>query len=102
MAMSFAAALRASLAILGAAIELTGAAAAAADTKVDLELVLAVDVSGSMDIDDLIVQRDGYAAAFRHPDVVSAIRSGPLQSIAATYVECAGPDHQVTVLPWTL
>lgn len=98
--MSFAATLRGSLAILGAAIELTGAVAA--DTKVDLELVLAVDVSRSMDIDELIVQRDGYAAAFRHPDVVSAIRSGPLQSIAVTYVEWAGPDHQVTVLPWTL
>jgi Protein of unknown function (DUF1194) len=59
-------------------------------------------VSRSMDMDELVVQRDGYAAAFRHPDVISAITSGPLQSIAVTYVEWAGPDHQVTVLPWTL
>ena len=48
------------------------------------------------------IQRDGYAAAFRHPDVISAIRSGPLQSIAVTYVEWAGPEHQVVVLPWTI
>ena len=99
--MSFAAALRGSLVILGAAVEIMGAATAA-EIRVDLELVLAVDVSRSMDLDELGVQRDGYAAAFRHPDVISAIRSGPLQSIAVTYVEWAGPDHQVIVLPWTL
>jgi uncharacterized protein DUF1194 len=77
-------------------------AAPAAESKVDLELVLAVDVSRSMDVDELSIQRDGYAAAFRHPEVISAITSGPLQSIAVTYVEWAGPQHQVTVLPWTL
>ena len=84
-----------------AAIEPIGAVAAA-EVRVDLELVLAVDVSRSMDMDELGIQRDGYAAAFRHPDVISAIRSGPLQSIAVTYVEWAGPEHQVVVLPWTI
>jgi hypothetical protein len=73
-----------------------------AETEVDLELVLAVDVSRSMDFDELRLQRDGYIAAFRHPDVLQAIRSGPLGRIALTYVEWAGPDSQSAVIPWTL
>jgi hypothetical protein len=76
--------------------------AAVAQIEVDLELVLAVDVSRSMDFDELDVQRDGYVAAFRHPDVVAAIRSGPLGRIAVTYVEWAGPQSQATAVPWTL
>jgi hypothetical protein len=76
--------------------------AALAQTEVDLELVLAVDVSGSMDTDEQEVQRKGYVAAFRHPEVISAIRSGPLGRIAVTYVEWAGPQNQATVIPWTL
>jgi hypothetical protein len=95
----FCAALSRTLVMAFAAIGFIGTAAA--ETRVDLELVLAVDVSRSMDADELNVQRDGYAAAFRHPDVIAAIRSGPLQSIAVTYVEWAGPEHQVVVLPWT-
>ena len=73
-----------------------------AETEVDLELVLAVDVSRSMDVDELRFQRDGYVAAFRHPDVLEAIRSGPLGRIAVTYVEWAGPENQSTRLPWML
>lgn len=76
--------------------------AAFAETEVDLELVLAVDVSRSMDLDELDVQREGYVAAFQHPDVVAAIRSGPLGRIAVAYVEWAGPQSQTIVVPWTL
>ena len=47
------------------------------------ELVLAVDISYSMDFDELKLQRDGYVAAFRHPHVLAAIRSGPAGAIAA-------------------
>jgi hypothetical protein len=86
--------------LLAASIALANVALA--QTEVDLELVLAVDVSGSMDIDELEVQREGYVAAFRHPEVISAIRSGPLGRIAVTYVEWAGPQNQATVIPWTL
>jgi hypothetical protein len=75
---------------------------AVAETEVDLELVLAVDVSRSMDIDELDVQREGYVAAFNHPDVISAIKSGPLGRIAVAYVEWAGPQSQATVIPWTV
>jgi hypothetical protein len=76
-------------------------AAAQADS-VDLQLVLAVDVSRSMDFEEQELQRDGYAAAFRHPEVLAAIASGPLGRIAVTYVEWAGPDIQAVVVPWTI
>jgi hypothetical protein len=84
------------------AASFTFANAAWAQTEVDLELVLAVDVSRSMDVDELEIQREGYVAAFRHPEVISAIRSGPLGRIAVAYVEWAGPQSQATVIPWTL
>jgi hypothetical protein len=70
--------------------------------EVDLELVLAVDVSGSMDDEEHAVQRAGYVAAIRHPDFVRAIASGAYQRIALTYVEWAGPSLQATVMPWRL
>lgn len=75
---------------------------ATADTQVDLELVLAVDVSLSMDMDEQRLQRDGYVAAFRDPEVWNAIQAGAAGRIAVTYVEWAGQLTQQTVLPWTL
>ncbi len=75
---------------------------AAGPVAVDLELVLAVDVSRSMDADELALQRQGYAGAFRHPEVIQAIASGALGRIAVTYVEWAGPSFQVVTVPWTL
>ena len=69
---------------------------------VDLELVLAVDVSHSMSGAELVQQRNGYVAAFRHPEVLSAIRSGELGRIAVAYVEWAGPLEQRVVVPWTI
>lgn len=76
--------------------------AARADTTVDLELVLAVDVSLSMDLEEQRLQRDGYIAALRDPQVISAIQSGLHGKIAISYVEWAGPFSQSTVLPWTV
>lgn len=75
---------------------------AAAEVMVDLELVLAVDVSLSMDLEEQRLQRDGYVAALRDPQVLSAIRSGQHGRIAITYFEWAGPLSQSTVLPWTI
>lgn len=69
---------------------------------VDLELVLAVDVSLSMDLDEQRLQRDGYVSAFRDPQIWDAIRTGGTGRIAVTYIEWAGPNSQSTVLPWTL
>ncbi|WP_246737334.1 DUF1194 domain-containing protein [Nordella sp. HKS 07] len=74
----------------------------AADTQVDLELVLAVDVSRSMDADEQALQRNGYIQAFRHQEVIDALSSGPYGRIAVSYVEWAGPSFQQTIVPWML
>lgn len=76
--------------------------AAAANMPVDLELVLAVDVSGSMDDDEHQLQKQGYIDAFRHPDLIRAIKSGSHGRIAVTYIEWGGPDDQVIVVPWQI
>ena len=76
--------------------------ALAQETEVDLELVLAVDVSRSMDPGEQDLQKQGYMAALQHPEVLAAIRSGFLGRIAVTYVEWAGPASQATIAPWTL
>jgi len=73
-----------------------------AETPVDLELVLAVDVSLSMDIEEQALQRGGYIAAFRDPLIHKAIKSGPGGRIAVIYIEWAGPPSQQVVIPWTL
>ncbi|WP_349437632.1 DUF1194 domain-containing protein [Pararhizobium sp. A13] len=67
---------------------------------VDLELVIAVDVSYSMEIDEQRIQREGYVNAFRRPEIVRALRRGPLGRIAVTYIEWGG--SAVQVVPWTL
>jgi hypothetical protein len=76
---------------------------AAQDAKetVDLTLVLAVDASGSVNQYRFELQRDGYVAAFRHPQVISAITSGPNGAIAVTVMQWTGPSQQVQVVPWT-
>ncbi len=77
-------------------------APALAQRGVDLELVLAVDASGSVNQERFELQRDGYAAAFRHPRVIAAIRSGPAQAIAVTMFQWTGPSLQRPVIPWTI
>ena len=76
--------------------------ARAQEVDVDLELVLAVDVSRSMDRSEQELQKDGYVAAVQHPEVIAAIRAGFLGRIAVTYVEWAGPTAQAVIMPWTL
>jgi Protein of unknown function (DUF1194) len=75
--------------------------AAAAQTAVDLQLVLAVDASGSVDQVRFELQKRGYVAAFRHARVVQAVRSGPNRAIAVTMVQWTGPALQVQVVGWT-
>lgn len=74
----------------------------AQDLPVDLELVLAVDVSGSIDEVEARLQRQGYVMALSHPRVIEAIRSGGYGRIAVTYVEWANGGYQRTVAEWTL
>jgi Protein of unknown function (DUF1194) len=75
---------------------------ACAQTRVDVELVLAVDISLSMDWDELRLQRGGYAAALRDPELHKLIARGPRQRIAVTYFEWAGTSVQKVIAPWTL
>jgi hypothetical protein len=70
--------------------------------QVDLELVLAVDVSQSMDYDEHTLQRMGYVDAFRHKDVINAIMSGPRGRIAVTVMEWAGDWDPIDIIPWTI
>ena len=70
-------------------------------THVDLQLVLAVDASGSVDQARFDLQKQGYAAAFRSRQVLNAIRSGPSRAISVTMVQWTGPALQVQVVPWT-
>ncbi len=73
----------------------------AQERPVDLELALAVDVSGSIDHVEAILQREGYIAAFRHPDVIRAIEHGMLGRIAVGYYEWAGYGHMRVIAGWT-
>ena len=84
------------------ALTLVFAGTALAQFLVDLELVLAVDVSLSMDLDEQRLQREGYISAFRDGEVQKAIASGPHGRIAVTYMEWAGPSVQNVVVPWTV
>lgn len=80
----------------------TAVPALAEPLAVDLELILAVDVSWSMDLDEQAFQRAGYVAAMRDPAVIDAIVGGGWGRIAVTYVEWAGFGLQTVVVPWTL
>ena len=73
-----------------------------AQTEVDLELILAADVSGSMDEAEAALQRKGYLEALVNPRVIRAIQSGPHRRIALTYLEWAGPHWQKQLVGWTM
>ena len=79
-----------------------GGAARETGEPVDVELVLAVDVSWSMDRGEQEIQRNGYVAAFRNPEVQQVIMRGNYGKVAVTFVEWAGSFTQSVVLPWTL
>ncbi len=74
----------------------------AAAEAVDLELVLAVDISRSVNAEEAELQRQGYIAALGDPHVIRAITSGGLGRIALVYVEWAGFDYYRTVVDWTV
>lgn len=69
---------------------------------VDVELVLAVDVSYSMDLDELALQREGYAQAIVSKDFLQTLKTGPHGRIAVTYFEWAAASDQKVVLSWQL
>jgi len=75
---------------------------ACAGQRVDVKLVLAVDVSGSIDSEEYQMQHEGYAGAFESKSVLEAIQSGQNQAIAVTFVEWSGFGHQKQMVGWTL
>ena len=89
------------LALLGGALcsPLTSQAIAAPE-KVDLELVLATDVSRSIDQEEAALQRDGTAAAFRSPEVIKAIQAGNLGKIAVAYIDWSVDGLNRVVIDW--
>ena len=87
--------------LLLAALALAPVRASAAD-KVDLLLVLAADVSRSVDAEKFQLQRNGYAAALANPRVLDAIASGRYARIGVTFVEWSGVGKQKVVIDWTL
>jgi len=70
------------------------------ETSVDVELILAVDVSYSMDLDELAIQREGYAQALSSREFLQALKNGPHGRIAVTYFEWAASSDQKIIIPW--
>lgn len=72
-----------------------------AQEPVDVEIILAVDVSLSMSPDELEIQRRGYAEALQHEAVIRAVMDGVHGRIALAYFEWAGESSQHVIIPWT-
>jgi hypothetical protein len=82
-------------------VDLPGKASPGA-VGVDVELVLAVDISYSMDFDELKLQRDGYVEALTSKEFLDALKQGMHGKVAVTMVEWAGAAEQRIVMPWRL
>jgi hypothetical protein len=96
------AAARRLLLLVGGLLAVGPAVAQEEELPVDLELVLAVDVSGSIDAEEARQQRDGYVTAIADLSVVQAIRANFHRRIAVLYLEWASADYQRVVIDWTL
>ncbi|OAF10515.1 hypothetical protein AYJ54_09515 [Bradyrhizobium centrolobii] len=90
--------------LTGSGLAGTGGPQEAADKEpapsVDIELVIAVDVSYSMDLDELAVQREGYAQAIVSKEFLQALRGGPNGKISITYFEWSASSDQKIIIPW--
>ena len=71
-----------------------------ATASVDVELIFAVDVSYSMDMDELAIQREGYAQAIVSKEFLQALKTGPNGKISVTYFEWAASSDQKIIIPW--
>jgi hypothetical protein len=86
--------------ILKSLVALSLLTAQAAAESVDLELVFAADGSGSIDDEELRLQRRGWADALTSPDVLTGIKDGPVGAIAVAFMEWGGPNSQVLIVDW--
>lgn len=92
---------------VGLVVMALGAAAAVsrlavAQAPVELELILAVDASGSVSAAEFDLQVQGLAGAFRDPDVVAAIRDAGPTGVAVALVQWSGPGQQIVAVDWSL
>lgn len=84
---------------------LAGASLAPRDARaaaLDLHLVLAVDSSSSVTMDEYYLQLEGYAHAFADPELWSTIAAGPARAIAVALFEWSGPEQQALNFPWRI
>src|SRR5690242_8550446 len=77
-------------------------AAPGGPTQVDLKLVLAVDVSRSIDYEEFQLEREGTAEAFADPEVLKAIQSGSIGSIAVAMFDFSSPEYDKIVIDWQI
>jgi hypothetical protein len=85
-----------------ASLAVAGSSSAAAPQQVDVALVIATDVSYSVDEDEARFQREGAIAAFRNADVVKAIQSGSLGRIAVAYLDFSSYQSNKVLVGWTV
>ena len=97
-------AMKASVRLCGSAVALLAlcSSAPAAPQQVDLKLVLAVDVSGSIDSEEFQLEREGTADAFADPEVLKAIQGGSLGKIAVAMLDFSSPQFDKVILDWTV
>jgi hypothetical protein len=88
------------IASIAAPAQRPDAAERQAASTVDVELVIAVDVSYSMDLDELAVQREGYAQAIVSKEFLQALKTGPNSKISVTYFEWSASTDQKIIIPW--
>jgi len=86
--------------ILKSLLALTLLTARVQAESVDLELVFAADGSGSIDDEELRLQRKGWADALTGKDVLDAIKDGPAGAIVVAFMEWGGPNSQVLIVDW--
>jgi len=82
--------------------QVAGKPPASATAEVDVALVIAVDISYSMDPDEQALQREGYILGLTSPEFLDALRQGIHGRIAMTYFEWAGASDQRVVVPWRI
>lgn len=93
---------RLALGLAAAAVAAPRLASAQRPATVDVLLALAADGSGSIDNDELKLQREGYGQALASPEVLSVIAKGINGAIAVVYVEWGGPASQHVIIDWTV
>src|SRR6516225_7519641 len=92
----------AAVALALAAPHMRGAGAAGAPVPVDAAIVLAADVSRSIDDEEFALERRGYADAIQSQQLIDAISTGPRGAVALAYVEWAGEGEEKVVVDWAV